>query len=83
MKNISTDDSAIIRTLKNPWNSQGGLAVLSGNLAPDTAITKPAAIHPDMHTFVGKARCFDSEEKANQAILEGEIKPGRCIGDSL
>jgi dihydroxy-acid dehydratase len=79
LENISTGDPNIIRTLENPWNRQGGLAVLSGNLAPDTAITKPAAIHPDMHSFVGKARCFDSEEKANQAILEGEIKPGDVL----
>ena len=75
LENIPTGDPAIIRSRQNPWNSQGGLAVLCGNLAPDTAITKPAAIHPDMHTFVGKARCFDSEEEANHAILEGRIKP--------
>jgi dihydroxy-acid dehydratase len=79
LENISIGNPTIIRTLENPWNSQGGLAVLCGNLAPDTAITKPAAIHPDMHTFVGRARCFDSEEKANQAILRGEIKPGDVL----
>ena len=76
---VSPGDPAIIRPRKNPWNSQGGLAVLGGNLAPDTAITKPAAIHPDMHTFMGNARCFDSEEEANQAILEGEINPGDVL----
>ena len=79
LENIPTGDPAIIRSRQNPWNSQGGLAVLCGNLAPDTAITKPAAIHPDMHTFVGKARCFDSEEEANHAILEGRIKPGDVL----
>ena len=77
--NVPTGDLTIIRTLKDPWNSQGGLAVLHGNLAPNTAITKPAAIHPDMHTFVGTARCFNSEEEANQAILEGEINPGDVL----
>ena len=79
LENIPTGDPAIIRSRQNPWHRQGGLAVLSGNLAPDTAITKPAAIHPDMHTFVGKARCFDSEEKANQAILEGRIESGDVL----
>ena len=79
LENIPTGDPAIIRSRQDPWNRQGGLAVLSGNLAPDTAITKPAAIHPDMHTFVGKARCFDSEEKANQAILEGRIESGDVL----
>ena len=79
LENIPTGDPAIIRNRQNPWNSQGGLAVLCGNLAPDTSITKPAAIHPDMHTFVGKARCFDSEEEANHAILEGRIKSGDVL----
>ena len=79
LKNIPTGDPAIIRSRQNPWNSQGGLAVLYGNLAPDTAITKPAAIHPDMHTFVGRAKCFDSEEDANHAILEGRIESGDVL----
>jgi len=72
-------DAAIIRPIQNPWSSEGGLAVLRGNLAPDTAITKPAAIHPDMQKFVGQARCFDSEEEANQAIIDGHIRPGDVV----
>jgi len=72
-------DPAIIRPRSNPWSHQGGLAILSGNLAPDSAITKPAAIHPDMLRFVGQARCFDTEEAANQAVIEGKIKPGDIV----
>jgi dihydroxy-acid dehydratase len=72
-------DMTIIKPLDDPWSKEGGLAVLSGNLAPDTAITKPAAIHPDMHTFTGKAHCFDSEEQANEAILEGKISEGEVL----
>jgi len=72
-------DSAIIRPLDAPWRKEGGLAVLKGNLAPDSAITKPAAISPDMHTFIGKARCFDSEEAANEAILNGKVQPGEVV----
>jgi dihydroxy-acid dehydratase len=72
-------DRAIIRPLQNPWSRQGGLAVLRGNLAPDSAITKPAAIHPDMQSFVGRARCFDSEEEANQTIIDGHILPGDVV----
>jgi dihydroxy-acid dehydratase len=79
LENLPAGDPSIIRTRENPWHSQGGLAVLCGNLAPDTAITKPAAIHPDMHTFEGKARCFDSEEQANQVILDGRITPGDVL----
>jgi dihydroxy-acid dehydratase len=72
-------DGRIIRPLAKPWSREGGLAVLRGNLAPNTAITKPAAIAPEMHTFTGRARCFDSEEAANQAILNGEIQPGQVV----
>ncbi len=76
---IPKGDPAIIRSRENPWSTEGGLAVLRGNLAPDTAITKPAAIDADMHLFTGKARCFDSEEAANQAIMEGDIQPGDVV----
>ena len=72
-------DSNIIKTMADPWSTGGGLAVLRGNLAPNTAITKPAAIVPEMHTFTGKARCFNSEEKANLAILEGKVQEGEVV----
>jgi len=72
-------DRHIIRTLDDPWSREGGLAVLRGNLAPNTAVTKPAAIVPEMHVFAGQARCFDSEEAANGAILEGRIREGDVI----
>ncbi len=77
--NTPKGDPTVIRTFQNPWSSQGGLAVLRGNLAPDSAITKPAAIHRDMQTFAGQARCFDSEEDANQAIIDGNIQPGNVV----
>ncbi|NIS60804.1 MAG: dihydroxy-acid dehydratase, partial [Proteobacteria bacterium] len=60
-------DKGVIKTMADPWSREGGLAVLRGNLAPNTAITKPAAIVPEMHRFTGKARCFNSEEVANEA----------------
>lgn len=72
-------DRNIIRTMADPWSMEGGLAVLRGNLAPDSAITKPAAIAPEMLTFTGKARCFDSEEEANQAILDGKVQEGEVV----
>jgi dihydroxy-acid dehydratase len=75
-RNLNT---AIIKTMEDPWRKGGGLAILRGNLAPNTAITKPAAIHPDMHTFTGKAHCFNSEEQADRAILEGKVKKGEVI----
>lgn len=75
----STKDSSIIKTLDDPFSKDGGLAVLRGNLAPDTAVTKPAAIHPSMWTFTGPARVFESEESVNEAISAGRIKEGEVV----
>jgi dihydroxy-acid dehydratase len=72
-------DRSIIRTLAEPWSASGSLAILHGNLAPDTAVTKPGAIDQSMHEFKGKARCFDREEDANRAILDGLIQDGEVI----
>jgi dihydroxy-acid dehydratase len=76
---VGAPNPMIIKTIEDPWSNEGGLAVLRGNLAPNTAITKPAAIHPDMRIFTGKANCFDSEEEANQAILDGKVTEGEVI----
>ena len=79
VRNAPDPDREIIRPLSDPWSPEGGLAVLKGNLAPLAGVTRPAAIHPHMHVFSGRARCFDSEDQANQAILEGVIQPGDVI----
>ena len=72
-------ENDIIRGLDRPWHAWGSLAVLRGNLAPDSAVTKPTAIHPDMLRFEGKAACFDSEEAATQAIREGRVRPDTVL----
>jgi dihydroxy-acid dehydratase len=72
-------DRRIIRPLSDPWSTGGGLAVLWGNLAPRSGVTKPAAIRPEMHLFTGRAHCFDSEEAANQAILAGQVVEGEVV----
>ena len=69
----------VIRGLDDPWLDGGGLAVLRGNLAPDSGITRPAAFPPGMHTFTGRALCFDTERHANEAILEGRVGPGTVV----
>jgi len=79
VRGVVTRDRLIIRSCGEPWAEGGGLAVLWGNLAPNSAITKPAAIDPDMHTFTGKAHCFDVEEAANQAILDGWVTEGEVV----
>ena len=76
---VQSHDSGIIRSLSDPWSKEGGLAVLQGNLAPNTAISKPTAIKPEMHKFTGQARCYDSEASANQAILDGRIEEGQVV----
>ena len=72
-------DPGIIKPLDQPWSRGGGLAILRGNLAPNTAVTKPAAIAPEIHSFTGRARCFDSEDLANRAILAGEVQAGEVV----
>ncbi len=79
LEGVPDGDRYIIRPLSDPWSASGGLAILRGNLAPDTAVTKPGAIDPAMHHFRGRARCFDREEDANQAILDGVIREGEVI----
>ncbi len=67
-------DRRVIRTKEDPFCKSGGLAVMRGNLAPGTGITKPIAMDPSMYHFSGPARVFDCEEDANRAILDGNIK---------
>lgn len=74
-----TENRNIIKPFDQPWAAEGGLAILRGNLAPNTAITKPAAIDPSIHRFTGKAICFDSEEAADQAVMEGRVVEGEVV----
>jgi len=72
-------DPEVIRPLENPVHSEGGIAVLFGNLAPNGAVTKITAISPQMLVHKGPARVFDSEEEAMRAILNREINSGDVI----
>jgi dihydroxy-acid dehydratase len=72
-------DDAIIRTLKAPVRKEGGLAILTGNLAPGGAVVKQSGVDPSMFVFRGKARVFDSEEAAMAAIMGGGIRPGSVV----
>jgi len=69
----------VIRPLDNPYRKEGGIAILSGNLAPDGAVVKQSAVSPRMMKFEGRAVCFDSEEAAMKAILAKKIKPGSVV----
>ena len=65
-------DGEVVRTHDNPFSKVGALRVLHGNIAPDGGIVKKAAVDPSMMTHTGPARCFDSEEEAEEAILAGK-----------
>ncbi|NLY56080.1 MAG: dihydroxy-acid dehydratase [Firmicutes bacterium] len=69
----------VIRRPEEAHRSEGGLAVLWGNLAPEGAVVKQAAVKPAMMRHTGPARVFDSEEAAVHSILAGEIKPGDVV----
>ena len=69
----------IIHPLENPYHATGGLAVLSGNLAPEGAVVKRSAVDDAMLRHTGPARVFDAEEPAMQAILEGRIQKGDVV----
>ncbi|HHY47508.1 MAG TPA: dihydroxy-acid dehydratase [Firmicutes bacterium] len=72
-------DHEVIRPLDRAYHREGGLAILRGNLAPEGAVVKQSAVLPEMMTYVGKARSFDSEDEATRAIFEGRIKPGDIV----
>lgn len=74
--NRNTD---IIRPIENPYSQSGGIAVLKGNLAPDSGVVKRSAVAPEMMKHEGPARVFDCEEDAIKAIKGGKIIPGDVV----
>jgi len=75
IKSAAVKDSGVIQK----YSETGGLAVLSGNLAPDGAIVKRSAVKPEMLDFTGAAKVFDSEEQAIVAIYDGKIIKGDVV----
>lgn len=69
----------VIRPLTNPYSETGGLAVLTGNLAPDGGVVKRSAVVPEMMVHEGPARVFDCEEDAIEAIKGGRIVAGDVV----
>lgn len=72
-------DREIIRPLDNPMHETGGMAILKGNLAPNRAVAKMAAIDPKMWVFTGTAKTFEREEDAIEAIHGGKVKNGDVL----
>lgn len=69
-------DEEVIRSLDNPFHPEGGIAILSGNLAPDGAVVKQSAVAEGALVLEGPARVFNSEESSIQAINAGQVSPG-------
>ena len=72
-------DAEVIRPFNRAFHKQGGIAVLFGNLAPRGCVVKQSAVSPKMMKFTGKAKVFNREEEAMQAILNRKIKSGQVV----
>jgi len=72
-------DEEVIRSVANAYSATGSMAILFGNLAPEGAVVKRAAVAAEMMVHRGPARVFDSEEEATKAIMSGSIKPGEVL----
>ena len=79
IKGCVNKNPEIIRPVENSYSKTGGIAVLKGNLAPDTAVVKRSAVVPEMQVHEGPARVFDCEEDAIEAIRGGKIVAGDVV----
>jgi len=76
---VENVDEEVIRPLTAPVKKEGGIAVLFGSIAPKGAVVKQSGVSDTMMTFEGTARCFDSEELAMAALMEGVIVAGDVV----
>ena len=79
IKNAVNHNPEVIRTIDNPYSRTGGIAVLRGNLAPDSCVVKRSAVVPEMLVHEGPARVFDCEDDAIVAIKSGKIVAGDVV----
>lgn len=79
IENAVNTNPEVIRTIDNPYSEVGGIAVLKGNIAPDTCVVKRSAVVPEMLVHSGPARVFDCEEDAIDAIKGGKIVAGDVV----
>lgn len=79
IKDAYNKNPEVIRPVENPYSRTGGIAVLKGNLAPDSGVVKRSAVVPEMMVHEGPARVFDCEEDAIEAIRGGRIVAGDVV----
>ena len=72
-------NSEIIRSVREPFSKEGGLAVLYGNIAPDGSVVKTGAVDEKMLIHEGPARIYNSQEEASDGILNGEVLSGEVV----
>ena len=76
---VATVDENVIQSVSNPVREEGGLAILSGNLAPLGSVVKQSGVSEKMMNFEGRARCFNSEESAMEALMGGQVVAGDLV----
>lgn len=79
IKDAEVMDEDVIRTRENAYSPTGGLAVLWGNICPDGAVVKKAAVLPEMLVHEGPAKCFNSEEECIAGLAAGKVVPGDVV----
>lgn len=79
LNNLKVARDEIIRPREDPFGTDGGVAVLYGNLAPGGAMVKAFSVPKEMHVHTGPARVFDFEEEAVHALVARQIKPGDVL----
>jgi dihydroxy-acid dehydratase len=80
---IATDatvlDNGVLHSLERPLATEGGIAIMKGNLAPDGAVVKQSAIHPNMLHHIGPARVFENEEDVRDSLLNQAVQSGDVL----
>jgi len=76
---VKEKDDSVISSYSDPWEGEGGVAILKGNIAPNSGVAKPSAIPDSLMKFTGRAKVFNSEQEANSAIINNEISSGDVV----
>jgi len=76
---VASVNEEVVHPVSDPVRAEGGLAILHGNLAPLGAVVKQSGVSDQMMVFEGRARCFDSEEAAMDALMSGKIVAGDLV----
>src|SRR5215472_3695582 len=79
LRNVKVSRNEIIRPRSEPFGTEGGVAVLRGNLAPEGAMIKTFSVPREMHTHIGPARIFDYEDQAIKALVDRQVRPGDVV----